>query len=92
MHPALDLCLGRFAQLEAKGHVVIDTHMGIQRIALEHHGDVAIFGRHVVHNAVADLDRPGSDLFQAGQQAQGGGLAAAGGSNQYEEFLVGDVQ
>jgi hypothetical protein len=31
------------------------------------------------------------DLLQAGQQAQGGGLAAARGADEDQEFLVGDV-
>ncbi len=64
---------------------------GIERVALEHHGDVAVLGRHVVDDAVADHDAAFGDLFQAGQQAQAGGLAAARRADEDQEFLVGDL-
>ena len=66
--------------------------MRVERVALEHHRDVAIFGRHVVHHAVANRNRTGTDLFQAGDHAQGGGLTAARRADQHHELFVGDVQ
>ena len=52
--------------------------MRIERIVLEHHGDVAVFGLHVVDDAVADRNRPGGDVFEPRDHAQQGRLAAAG--------------
>ena len=52
----VDLHLGRLAQAEAKGHVVVYAHVGIESVALEHHGDVAVFRRDIVDDAIADLD------------------------------------
>ncbi len=88
LHASLDLGLGRLAQLEAKGHVVIDRHVGIERIALEHHGDVSILGGHIVHHAVTDADDALGDLLQAGEHAQAGGFAAARGADKDEELFV----
>ena len=54
LDPALDLRLGDLAQLQAEGQVVADRHVRIERVALEDHRDVAILGRDVVDDAVAD--------------------------------------
>ena len=90
--PALDFFLGGLAQLQAEGHVIINRHMGIQRVVLEYHGDVAILGRDVVYQFVADVQLALGDFFQAGNHAQGGGLTAAGGADQNDKFLVFDIQ
>ena len=34
----VDLILGDFLQLQGEGHVVVHRHVGIQSVALEHHG------------------------------------------------------
>ena len=88
----VDLILRLLAQLEAERHVVIHGHMRIQRVVLEHHRDVAILRRDVVDEAVADVELALGDLLQAGDHAQGGGLAAAGRTNQNDELLVFDVE
>ncbi len=91
MHAAVDLLLGRLAQLQAERHVVVDGHVRVEGVALEDHRDVAILGGHVVDQAVADVDVALVDLLQAGQQPQARGLAAAGRTDEDQEFLVGDV-
>ena len=65
--------------------------MGIERVGLEHHGDVPVLRRDVVDHAVIDPYLPLGDLLQAGQQPQGGGLAAARRPDQHQEGLVFDV-
>ena len=89
---ALDLILGGLAQLEAEGHVIIHRHVGVQGVVLENHGDVAVLGRNIIDQAVADVKLAVGNLFQAGNHAQGGGLAAAGGTDQNDKFLILDVQ
>ena len=91
-HALVDLVLRGLAQLQAERHVLVNGHVGIQRVVLEHHGDVAVLGGNVVHQAVADVQLALADLFQAGDHAQGGGFAAAGGADQNDEFLIGDLQ
>ena len=48
--------LRRAAQLEREAHVGGDRHVRIERVVLEHHGDVALLRRQVVDHAVADAD------------------------------------
>jgi hypothetical protein len=56
--PALDLRLGDLAQLEPEREVLADRHVRVERVALEDHRDVAILGRDVVDDAIADPQRP----------------------------------
>ena len=42
--PARDLFLRRTRQPQSKGHVSSYIHMRVERIGLEHHGDVALLG------------------------------------------------
>ena len=91
-HLLVDLLLGHLAQLQGEGHVLIHGHVGIQGVALEHHGDVPVLGLHVVHPLAADEQVALGDVLQAGDHPQGGGLAAAGGAYQYDELLVRDLQ
>ena len=88
----LDLLLGDVAQLQSEGEVVADGHMRIERVALEDHRDVAVFGRDVVDDPLADPQRAGGDLFQAGDHPQARGLAAAGRPDEHHELRVSDVE
>jgi hypothetical protein len=92
VHAAVDLVLRGLAQLEAERHVLVHGHVRIQRVVLEHHGDVAVLRGNVVHQLVADVQLALGDLLQAGDHAQRGGLAAAGGADEDDEFLIGDLQ
>jgi hypothetical protein len=78
------------AQLERKAHIVGDRHMRIERVVLEHHCNVALFGLDIVDDAVADRNRARGDIFQAREHAQQGRLAAAGGTDQHDELAVLD--
>ena len=89
---ALDLGLGRLAQLQAEGHVVVHGHVRVQRVALEDHGDVAVLGGDVVDDPVADGERALGDLLEAGDHAQRGGLAAARRADQDHELPVLDLE
>ncbi len=92
VHAALDLVFGQLAELEPESDVVADRHVRIERVRLEHHGDVAILGRHVVDLLVADIDRAFGDRLEPCEHPQGGGLSAPGGSHEYEELLVFDLE
>ena len=52
--PALDLVLGRLAQLQAEREVLLDGHVRVQGVVLEHHRDVPVLRRQVVDHPVAD--------------------------------------
>ncbi len=88
MNLLADFLPRHFPQFQAERHVVIDAHVWIERVILENHRDVPVFGRHVVHAAAIDGNLPAADLLQAGQHPQGGGFAASGGTDQHDEFAV----
>jgi hypothetical protein len=88
----VDLLLGNLPQLEGERHVVVDREVGVQRVALEDHGDVPVPGRKLVHLATADPDRPLADLLEAGDHAKGGRLPTAGRAHQDHEFAVPDSE
>ena len=90
-HALADLGLVDAGDLEREAHVVGDGHVRVERVVLEDHRDVAVLGGQVGDVAVADPDLAVVDLFEAGEHAQGGGLATPGGTDQDEELPVRDV-
>jgi hypothetical protein len=74
------------AHPEPEGHVVQRGHVREQAVALEHHAHVPLGGRHRGDVLAVDQDRPGIGGLEAGHDAQGGGLAAAGRSEQRDEL------
>ena len=92
LHPLFNLILRRLAQLQAECHVVVNRHMRIQRIVLEHHGNIAVFRSHFIDQPIADIKLPFRDFLQPGDHAQSGGFAAAGRADEDDEFLVFDFQ
>ena len=90
----VDLVLGDLLELERKRHVLVHRHIGIQSIALEHHGDVAVLGSDVVDALAIDEHIARGDVLQAGDHAHRRGLTAARGANEDDELLVvnGEVE
>src|SRR5665647_3121498 len=74
-HPPVDLVLGHLAHPQPEGDVVVHLHVRVERVVLEHHGDVAVPRRHVVDDLLADGDRARGDGLEPGEHAQRGGLA-----------------
>ena len=74
---------------QAEPEVLLDRHVRIERVVLEHHRDVAVLGRYVVHDAVADRDRAVADPLEAGHHPQRGRFPAAGRPDQDQELAVG---
>jgi len=70
MHTLFDLGLGISAQNQAKRHILEDRHVRIQRIILEHHGNIAILGRHIINQPVADENLAVGNLLEPGDHAQ----------------------
>ena len=83
---------GRFAKLERKGEIIIDGHVGIQRVVLENHRYIAVLRRYVVYKPAVDVQLAVRDLFKTGNHSQCGGLSAPGGPYQHYEFLVLDLE
>ena len=88
----VDLGLRHAAVAQAIGHVVVDAHMRIERVILEHHGDVALGRLDLVDDAPADVDLAAGDGLEPRDHPQQRGLAAAGGADQHAELAVADLQ
>ena len=91
---AVDLVFGDLLELKRKRHVLVHRHVGVQSVALEHHGDVAVLGRHVVDALAVDEHVARGNVLQAGDHAHRRGLTAARGTNENDELLVvnGEVE
>ena len=90
-HRGINFC-GRFlGEHQAERHVLAHFHMRIQRVILEHHRDIALFGLHLVYHGATDANFACADFFQPGNHPQKRALATARGSNQHGKFAVGDL-
>ena len=79
-------------QGQAESQVIVNAHLGIQSIALEHHCDLSFTGALVVGIFTVDQELAAADILQACDHTQSGGLAAAGGTNENDEFALFDFQ
>ena len=89
-HAAVDLGLVGLPA-SAEGHVVIDIHMRIKRIALEHHGDPRSEGTRSFTRSPSNSMSP-VEILKPRDQAQERGLAAARGADKDHELALADVQ
>ena len=80
------------AELQGKCHVAVHCQMGIERIALEYHGDVPVLGGHVIDQLAVDVQFAVGNILESRNHAQGRGFAAARRPDQHDELLVLNVQ
>ena len=90
--PAVDLGRGDFAHAQAEGDVVVDRFVRIERVALEHHRDVALVRRQRVDDLVVEPQFALGDVLQPRDHVQRRGFAAAGRAEQDDELLVADLE
>ena len=88
--PPVNLRLGHPAELQREGHVPVHRHVWVERVALEHHGDVPVPRRQVGDRLAADADVTTGDVLEAGDHPEGGGLPAAGGPHEDHELPILD--
>src|SRR5690606_25101184 len=89
LHPPVDFLARGTTVLEAVFEISANGHVGVERIVLEHHGDVALGRLRLDHVSTADFDATGRDGFKAGNHAEQGGLATARGPDQHDQFAIG---
>ena len=68
-NPGRDLFLALAGDLQREAHVPRYRHVGIERVALENHRDIAVLGLEVSDVSVADANMAVIDLFKAGEHA-----------------------
>src|SRR5262249_14720528 len=90
-YPAVDVLLVEFPDLQAVGHVGVDAHVWVERVVLEHHGDVAVLGLELIDHALANRHLPAGDALQPRHHPEQGGLAAARRTDDDDEFAIGDL-
>ena len=88
----VDLGLRHLLDAQAERDVLVDGEVRVERVALEHHRDVAVARRHVVHDAVADHDAALADVLEPREHAQRRRLAAARRADEHHELAVLDVE
>ena len=81
------------AHAQRHGDVLRDREVRVERIGLEHHGDLALGRRQVIHLAAADGDGASRHRLEPCDGTQQGGLAAARGTDEHDEgpILHGQV-
>ena len=90
LHAPATLLFVAVMTVQAEANVGFDVQVRKQREVLEHHADAALLGGDAHAGAVQQLaveqDAAGMRLFEAGDGAQQGGLAAAGRTDQRAQF------
>ncbi len=88
--PLLDLRGRRAPQREPEGQVVPHRQVRVERVALEHHGDVAIARGRARDVFALDEDLPLVGLLEARDQAEQGRLSAPARAHEHREAALGD--
>jgi hypothetical protein len=91
-HLSIDLAAALARGAERKGDIVVGGEVRVEGEELEDKGDVAVAGLQVLYGFAVDQDVAGVDLLEPGNGAERGGLAAARGAEEHDEFLVRDRQ
>ncbi|MCY1231036.1 hypothetical protein D9M72_434720 [compost metagenome] len=86
------LVLRHAADFHAEGDVSGDRHVRIERVGLEHHGDVALRRMQIGDRAAIDGDLPRRDRLQPGNRVEQRGLTAARGADEHEETTLFNLQ
>ena len=89
---AVMIGLGYTAHPQRKADVFIDRHIGVKRIALKHHGDIAVARIHLGHHFGADDHFTLGRCFQPGDHPHGGGLATTRRAKQNQKLLIMDIK
>ena len=87
----VNLIVGHMNGAQRECHILVNTHMGIKSIVLEHHCDVSILGLKIVNDLIINTEFSCSNFFKSCDHTQRGGLAATGRTDKYDKFLVVNV-
>ena len=66
--------------------------MAVQRVVLENHSDIAVFGRHFGNVLTVDDEVTAGDILKAGNHTKGCGLSAARRADENDKLAVFNVQ
>ena len=80
------------SHLQTECEVLANGLVRIERVALEHHRQIALLRRHARHVVAVDQDAPAGRRVEAGDQPKHGALAAARRPNEHQQLAVGDLE
>ena len=86
--PLFDDLLVHALKRQAKGDVVVHRHLGVQGVALEHHGNLPLPGAHLVGAHAIDQEFAVGNILKAGNHAQGGRFATARRPHEHDKFTL----
>jgi hypothetical protein len=92
LDPLAHLLVARLLQPEGERDVLVHAEVRVERVVLEHHRQVAVAGREVVDDLVADLDLALGDVLQPHDHPQDRRLPAARRADEDHELAVVDLQ
>ena len=87
----VDLILRNFTKLQAECHIIINSHVRIQSVVLEYHGDISVLGLYIVHELAINFELTGGNVFQTCDHTKSCGFSASGRAYEDDEFLVFDL-
>jgi hypothetical protein len=61
-------------------------------VVLEHHGDIAVPRRYVIHHPAADIDLAARNILEPRDHPQRRRFAAARGAHEHDEFAIRDFE
>ena len=87
-HRLVALGLRHAAHLHAERHVLRDRHIGIERVGLKHHRDVALGGVQIVDRVAVDANVAGADRFKPRDRVEKRRFSAARRADQNEKAAL----
>ena len=71
------------AHAQGKADILVNRHVGVERVSLKHHRHIAVFGVHIVHQLAIHPDLALARILQTGNHTHGRGLATTGRAQQH---------
>ena len=84
--------LGSVLETQRECHVLKYGQVRIQRIVLEHHGNITVAGLEVVDHHAVDLNSTLGNVLKTCDHTQRRGFSAARRAYEYDKFLIGNIQ
>ena len=88
----VDLLLGKLCKAQSESHVFVHIKVRKQRILLEYRVDLTFVRRDIIDPHAVKKHVAAGGLYKAADDPERGGLAAAGWTQQREEFLIIKIQ
>jgi len=75
---------------QGESEILEDGEMGIERVALKDHANIALTRRHIIHDSPIEAQHSTRRPVDTSQHQQGSGFAAATGSEQGQKLTLGN--